>query len=49
MGKVLSSRKRCPLTTISPSRTPGHQRIPHRYSAAIPSPAGGQIADTDAV
>ena len=28
------------LTTISPRSTPGHQRMPHRYSAAMPTPAG---------
>ena len=30
-------------------KMPGHSRSPQRYSAAIPTPAGGQIAETEAV
>jgi hypothetical protein len=37
------------LTASSARKTPGQRLGPHRYSAAMPTPAGGQMAETDAV
>jgi hypothetical protein len=48
-GRPGWSRCNSVLTRSSPRKIPGHQPRPKRYRAAMPSPAGGQIAATEAV
>ena len=38
-----------PSASRSPSRTPGHQRNPPRYSTAMPTPVAGQKAPASPV
>ena len=49
IGSELWPRTSSLLIASSPRKIPGHQRSPKRYSAAMPTPAGGQTADTEAV